>query len=91
MGEFPSKWVVPFLEARSGGSTWHCKPLVLSHLRSIRWQPMTYETLRLDLWMGDGLDFVILFFTIIVCFFKFRKPLGSMIFLTPANHSFQTG
>lgn len=76
MAKFPSKWVVPFLEARSGGSNRHCKPLVLRHLRAIRWQPMTYEIIRLDLWMGHGLDFVILFFTIIVCFFaNFKKPL----------------
>ena len=34
---------------------------------------MTYEIIRLDLWMGHGLDFVILFFYIIVCFFTFFK------------------
>ena len=34
---------------------------------------MTYETIRLDLWMGHGLDFVILFFTIIVCFLQILK------------------
>ena len=36
---------------------------------------MTYETIGLDLWMGHGLDLVILFFTIIVCFFtNFKTP-----------------
>ena len=66
--KFPSNWVIPFLEARSGGSTRHCKPLVLRYLGVIRCQPMTYETLRFELWIGHGLDFVILFFTIIFCF-----------------------
>ena len=79
MGEFPSKWVVPFLEARSGGSTRHCKPLVLRYLGVIRCQPMTYETLRFELWIGHGLDFVILFFHY------------NFLFFTPSNHSLQTG
>ena len=60
--KFPSNWVIPFLEARSGGSNKHCKPLVLRYLGVIRYQPMTYETLRFELWMGHGLDLVILFF-----------------------------
>ncbi len=51
---------------------------------------MTYEIIRLDLWMGHGLDFVILFFTIIVCFLHILKTLGSMIFGNPLTiHSKQ--